>query len=182
MYPIPGVPALAGFTGRAEATFTVFASEALAQATFLLQLKTGLTEVPEDPAKALLASYAILQLADSLYLSQPFALINAKPFQSESIGSYSYSKSVALFRESASYAKAGAGQTTGLFWWDYAIREFSLINETETGSISVFERDPALYREDDTGALVFEGPVDKNMYPNVVPFDINSDSPYRGNQ
>lgn len=107
----PTVADLAVFTGRESNTFGQFATEALAQATLLFYLATDITAYPEDASLSQLAKYGILDMADKIYLSQPYQEASASPFQSETIGSYSYSKTVAAVRK---------GDNTGVMWFDLA--------------------------------------------------------------
>lgn len=107
----PTVADLAVFTGRESNTFGQFATEALSQATLLFYLATDLTVYPDDTSLAQLARYGILDMADKIYLSQPYQEATASPFQSETIGSYSYSKAVAAVRK---------GDNTGVMWFDLA--------------------------------------------------------------
>jgi hypothetical protein len=108
----PTVADLANFTGRASNTFGDFASEALTQATLLFYLATDLEEYPTDINLANLAKYGILDMADSLYLSQPYKESTASPFQSETIGSYSYSRLTRSVKK---------GNDTGVTWFDLAV-------------------------------------------------------------
>lgn len=120
MLPAPTVDDLSTFTGRPAASFGVFASQALAQATLMFSVLTRLAEYPDDPDLEQLAKNAIMEMSDRLILEQPYQAIKAGPFQSESIGSYSYS------RRSETAVKAQAGLKTGLFWWDTALDELTL--------------------------------------------------------
>lgn len=121
MLSVPTIEDLSDFTGRPSDSYGPFAASALRQATLLFSLLTRLTAYPTDPDQAQLASMAILQMADRIYLEQPSAQIKAGPFQSETIGSYSYSKS-AQFAISAS----AEGSKTGLFWWDLALQQLTV--------------------------------------------------------
>src|SRR5688572_12904547 len=114
-YPVPVLADLVDFTGRDADTFTAFAPTALAQAALLFQFATGLTDPPTDPDQAQLADYAVLEMADRLYLEQPHARTAASPFQSETIGSYSYSKGNDML------ARIKAGKSLGMRWWDLAL-------------------------------------------------------------
>ncbi len=108
----PTVAELAAFSGRESNTFGQFASEALAQATLLFYLATQLETYPTDSNLNQLARYGILDMADKIYLSQPYQEASASPFQSETIGSYSYSKSVSAVKK---------GDATGVMWFDMAV-------------------------------------------------------------
>jgi hypothetical protein len=107
----PTVADLAVFTGRESNTFGQFATEALSQATLLFYLATDISAYPDDANLAQLARYGILDMADKIYLSQPYQEATASPFQSETIGSYSYSKAVAAVKK---------GDSTGVMWFDLA--------------------------------------------------------------
>lgn len=158
MLPVPTVTYLAQFTGREPETYSPFADQALAQSALLFTIVTGLQELPPDADHQQLAIYAILELADRIYLEQPFAQVKASPMNSETIGSYSYGKSGL----SPTAKAAKQGQDTGLIWWDTALEELSQIQRSlvESGSIAVFDRD---VRQRPDGGLVIPGPID--MYP-----------------
>ena len=119
----PTVADLAEFTGRDPASFTAFADQALAQATLLFSITTGLDDYPTDPDEAQLAENAILEMADHIYLEQPYTASRAGPYTSETIGSYSYSKGSAA-------AKATLGGPTGLLWWDLAVDRLTVTDPT----------------------------------------------------
>lgn len=176
-YPIPDVTALATFSGRPLVSYTAWASEALAQATLLFVLTTELVVPPDsvaDPAKAQLALNAICQMADDIYLQQPYVPLKAQPFQSQTIGSYSYNRGLGAFRETPSFLKAQIGHYTGLLWWDLAVREFGRVLLTESDAITVFDRS-ADVQLDDAGRLVFLGPSQRDVM--LFPFDVNAPSP-----
>lgn len=144
----PSLNALADFTGTDEDTFGEFAETALAQATILLELATGLTEYPEaGTVEWDLANNGILEMANALYLGQPFQNVRATPFQSETIGSYSYSKAS---------GQVAAGLPTGLVWFDMAAQRlggdgYSVIDPV---SVSVFENDNILIDAEGNQKLV----------------------------
>jgi hypothetical protein len=108
----PSVAELATFTGRESNTYGNYAVEALAQATLLFYLATDLSDYPDDTDKAKLAKYGILDMADKIYLSQPYKEAMASPYQSESIGSYSYSRMTNSVKK---------GDATGVMWFDMAV-------------------------------------------------------------
>lgn len=130
----PSLSELAAFTGRASNTFGNFASEALTQATLLFVLATELNDYPNDPMLAQLAKNGILDMADSIYLSQPYKESIASPFQSESIGSYSYSKLTRNVKK---------GDATGVTWFDMAVSRLRSANSGigASGSIEGMEWD-----------------------------------------
>lgn len=133
MLTAPLVEDLAVFTGRPEASLGAFAEQALDQAALMFTIGTRLTDYPDDPDKTKLARYAIMEMADRLLLEQPYALIKASPFQSETQGSYTYSRATQTTKTVAQ------GLKTGLFWWDTAIDELALVEQTVSahGSIKV---------------------------------------------
>jgi len=110
----PTVADLATFTGRASSTFGVFAPQALAQATLLLYLSTGLEAYPENAQLASLAKFGIMEMADRIYLSQPYQEASASPYQSETIGSYSYTRMTQAIKK---------GDATGVMWFDLAVNK-----------------------------------------------------------
>ncbi len=114
MLASPKVSDLAQFTGRSTNTFNNYAIEALAQATLLFYLASGLESYPTDETLKTLAENGILDMADKIYLSQPYREATASPYQSETIGSYSYSKSLQAVKK---------GDATGVMWFDLAVNK-----------------------------------------------------------
>lgn len=110
----PTVAELATFSGRASNTFGEYAIEALAQATLLFYLATEIDGYPDDVNLRTLSKYGILSMADKIYLSQPYQEASASPYQSETIGSYSYSRTVAAVKK---------GDATGVMWFDLAVNK-----------------------------------------------------------
>ena len=152
-YPPPTVTALANFSGRASASYLPYATTALAQAALLFTLVTGVSETPDDADEAALINNAILEMADDLYLKQPFVAIKAKPFTSESIGSYSYSVGSSAF-------KALSGDKTGLLWWDLAVKRLGSVDSVySNGAIAVFDRNGNIWQDAD-GHSVLVGPAE----------------------
>lgn len=137
MLPVPTVTELADFSGRPQASYPAFATSALRQATLLMSLRTCLVGMPAEQDRAELLKYGILELADDIVMKQPYKEISAKPFTSETIMSYSYSKAA---------VKAKNGLETGLMWFDLAVQQLSVCEEAGGGhvssnSISVFEKE-----------------------------------------
>jgi hypothetical protein len=155
--PVPTLDYLAQFTGRDASTYSAFAEQALEQATLMFSTVTKLTDLPADPDQQQLAINGILQMAERLYLEQPYAAIKASPFNSEEIGSYSYNKG---YNSSVSLKGAVAGELTGLFWWDLAVEELSQVSRSLVGggSIGVFQHE--VRREAPTGRPMVIGPAD----------------------
>lgn len=163
----PTVSELATFTGRAESTFTTFASQALAQAALLFTIVTKLDAYPDEDDYEQLARNAILEMADRIYLEQPHATTYASPFASETIGSYSYTKTSIVQR-------AREGLDTGLFWWELAVDELAQIDRSlvTSGSVSGLDRD--LYVNADTGDKVVISPGE--LEPSGFPFYVNAEN------
>lgn len=134
----PTTTELAEFTGVGEDDLGDYADRALADAVLLFRLATGLSDWPAEEVAAALARNGVLSMAEALYLSQPYRATLAKPFASESIGSYSYSK----------LSSAVAGKLpTGIGWFDLAVGQLSAEGAlgaaavAESVSISVVEAD-----------------------------------------
>jgi hypothetical protein len=102
-------------------------------------------------------------MADRIFLEQPHTAMAASPFQSETIGSYSYSKS-------STAGRATSGQKLGLLWWDLALDELALADASLAagGSISAFERDSVF--EDGEGNLHIVSPADEAAADPTVGF------------
>src|SRR4051812_44106127 len=130
----PTVAELAVFSGRASNTFGDFSTEALAQATLLFYIATGLESYPDDASLTQLAKYGIMDMADKIYLSQPYQEATASPYQSETIGTYSYSRSVKAVKK---------GDATGVMWFDLAVNKLKAGGSTigSNGSIEGMEWD-----------------------------------------
>lgn len=130
----PSVAELATFTGRTSITFGEFAVEALAQATLLFYLATDLESYPVNSQLEKLAKNGILEMADKLYLGQPYQEASASPYQSEAIGSYSYSKLTKAVKK---------GDATGVMWFDLAVNKLKSGGSAigATGSIEGMEWD-----------------------------------------
>lgn len=138
-YPEFTMEDLAKFSGRSVSEYSNagYVPSAITQATVLFKLGTCLGDNwPDDPTNALLAEMAILSMADAIYLSQPFQVVLANPFSSETIGSYSYSKvSGAVL----------SGIPTGVSWFDIAVSRLSVCDLANGipmgGGIEAFEHD-----------------------------------------
>ena len=143
----PTVAELATFTGRASNTFSAFAPEALTQAALLFYFATGLEDYPEDFQLASLAKYGILDMADKIYLSQPYKQTTNSPFQSETIGSYSYSKMSQATKK---------GDATGVMWFDLAVNKLRAggTGIGASGSIEGMEWDGVEYQASGKAKIV----------------------------
>lgn len=145
---VPSVSELATFTGRLPASFGAFTGQALEQATLMFSIVTKLSAYPVDADLRQLAKNAIMELADRLLLEQPYQSVKAGPFQSETIGSYSYSRST------QTAVTAAAGIKTGLFWWDLAIDELTVAGQSVLAHGSVKSSIDGLYRAADGDVFV----------------------------
>lgn len=159
-YPILTTQDLADFTGKPVASFSPYAQTAIEQAFLLFKMGTCLTQLPDDEQKQKLAQFAILEMAGKLYQEQKYADVNANPFSSESIGSYSYSKRTLQAVQNK--------QGTGVMWFDMAITDMSVCDaqaglDSMSGGIHIFNRDG---KTNDIGQNIedFQGPGDYRKY------------------
>lgn len=166
MLTAPSIDELADFTGRPAASMDAFASEALEQSALLFTIVTKLTDYPDDPDKAMLAKYAILEMADRLLLEQPYQAIKAGPFQTETIGSYSYSR-IGFNRSTASALKAESGVKSDLFWWDLAVEELSAAGASWVSSTSIHTGIDGVCRTGDGGLAVFDPSFEADRPPYI---------------
>lgn len=139
-YPTFDVDDMAEFTGRPEVTFPEHVDEALLQAVFFIKARTKVYEWPADPELQQAFKYAILDLANQMYLERQYDRIKANPLSSETIGSYSYSKS------NAATAALYTARPTGLLWLDLLLemlleKEDAAAGLATHGSVHVFETD-----------------------------------------
>ena len=173
---MPTVAQLSAFTGRPVLTYTNgpapgYVNAALLQSTLMFSVVTELT--PDDfnaltSDDQLLAQYGIMAMADYIFLRQPYQAILASPLMSETIGSYSYSKSMQEVARNAAALEVTA-ERTGVQFYDLAnqmLAKRTRAGGVYTGWIEVFERGTARYdgaeleiRECD-GQLVLLGPSD----------------------
>lgn len=113
-----------------------YSSTAISQATLFFKIATCLTALPEDPLAQELAKMAILQMAETLILAQPYAQMKAKPVSSETLGSYSYSKLS---------AQVMSAESTGVFWFDLAVERLGVCDSADGaffyGGIEMMEYD-----------------------------------------
>jgi hypothetical protein len=156
-YPVYTAADLATFSGRPESEYTAYADQALLQATLLFKIGTCRAEPPAEGLGWDLMKFAILAMADAIVLSQPHQKVLANPFNSETIGSYSYSKTAGA---------VAAAQPTGIMWFDMAMKELSLCSLSNGlvpgGAIEVFEDDgPGVFTQGaHPGNLRFLSPED----------------------
>lgn len=152
---------LAEFTGRPVATYGPFAVQALDQAALMFTIVTQLPDYPDDPDLAKLAKYAIMELADRLVLEQPYQAILSSPFQTETIGSYSYS------RTTATSVKVTGGQRTGLYWWDLAVDQLTQPGQSLVGNGGIKVNNKDIVRDRDGGWRVHDPAEDADRPPYI---------------
>lgn len=111
---------LANLTGRPIVSFpqAFVETSAIPQATLLFKMGTCLAALDDltDDQK-LMVDFAIVFMADAIHLTAPYQATKYSPFNSESIGSYSYSKAASA---------VSLGKVTGVDWFDRAIQELSV--------------------------------------------------------
>jgi hypothetical protein len=132
---LPGADELDDFSHQETDRFDEDQKDfSIQQAADLLFIATGLDEDPTDARTARIVNYAILAMSWKLLdVTDNTTEINS-PFQSETIGSYSYSKMMAAI---------STGQITGVAWFDIAVK-FLLGGTDDSGvwykSENVFEQ------------------------------------------
>jgi len=136
-YPAISFADISAFSGRPLEDYpVVYSTTAIAQATLLFKIATCLTQIPDDAVSQELAKTAIIALAESLILAQPYAVTMASPFSSETIGSYSYSKMA---------ARVSSAEATGVPWFDLAVLQLGVCGENDSafsyGGIEIMEHD-----------------------------------------
>jgi hypothetical protein len=174
MFPVPTLGELAIWSGRAETSYTGYADSALLQATLIF---TTVTELGADdweglsPDDQLLANNGIMAYADYIYLRQPYQQILASPMESETVGSYTYSKPFPVEARNVQAMELSLGlQATGIVMWDLAVQMLSRRERAAGvfyGQVQVFENikersDAVLYlrKHEGTGQTVLLGPAD----------------------
>jgi hypothetical protein len=204
MLPIPTTAQLAGFSGRALASYSSYATAALMQATLMFTFQSELLAdgawAGLDADHQSLATNGILAMADWIYLRQPYQQIIASPLMSETVGSYSYSKSQQEVARNAAALEV-TGERTGVPLYDLALQYIALrtlAGGIVSGGISVFERgskryDGAVLNIDSSGNAWVSGPSNAgasqwpgdpgpgydpanfgNVFDSDAPFDINA--------
>jgi hypothetical protein len=140
--------------------------QALIQAAFLMGLATGWTETPTDEPCATLFHNGILDMARWIALTQDYVPALASPYQSETIGSYSYSKG---FKTLLTLGFRAGDWNTGVFWFDLAAQQCSIGGgRVDQGGVTVFEQDN-LWTQDDNGRRWVLGPKDMPYVPPGTP-------------
>lgn len=156
-YPVYTVAQMSATTGRPVSKYGAFGDEAIRQATFLFKMLSGLSEFPDNADDAQLAKYGILYMADHLCLMQPHAELLASPKTSETIGSYSYSKSASI----QMLSRIKAGDDSGVYWFDLALSMLGISDTRSAASsgLHFFENDYYTYT-DENGRTDVLGPAD----------------------
>jgi hypothetical protein len=169
-WPVPTLSELSEYTGRPAASYTSYVNSALLQATMMF---TILSELSADDFGGLaadfqqLANMGVMAMADYLYLRWPYQQVLANPLQSETIGSYSYSKPVQAVARNAQAIEVAA-EKTGVDMFDLAVRRLAkrtAMSGVFFGQITGFEhtaRDDLAYVkwDPDEGRMVLVGPAD----------------------
>jgi len=147
-YPALNKGDLSRFSGRPTAAYGNAGAlrTAITQATLLFKIATCRSDFPDNEQDAELATMAIAAYADHIYLRLPFAKAEASPFSSESLGSYSYSKSASA---------AAKGDKTGIMWFDLAVDRLSQCDISDGvpthGGVEIFEHDAPMVRSGESG-------------------------------
>lgn len=150
----PDSTAYAAFVLLDTGALPPYVDTALQQATDLLELATQgcLTAVPTDPLELRLYNNAITAMAEAIIGSRPYAATALVPVRAETIGSYSYERLL---------SSASASESTGVGWFDLAVKRFSCATtgENSSWSVSVFEREFQML-DLATGRGIYLGPAD----------------------
>lgn len=193
MYPVPLISDLSAFSGRDEATYTGYANSALLQAAIRFSFLTEVTDPTQIPGFGALtqadmqslAQQGILSLADSIYLQFPYQQAIASPLNSETIGSYSYQKSMNMGAGGSMSRMAPAAlelslDKTGIPMFDLAVQliaKRTIASGVYHDAVEVFEegsRKAALGAQvwtDINGRRWLLGPEDRDVIG--FPFDMN---------
>lgn len=184
-WPVPTVTELAEYTGRPVTGYTSYVNSALLQSAMMF---TVLAELGADdyggmrPDFQALANMGIMAMGDYLYLRWPYAQALASPMQSETIGSYSYSKPVEQMARNAQAIEV-TSEKTGVDMFDLAVRRLARrrsMNGVFFGQITGFEKrareDLAYVKWDpDEERMVLVGPADRDQIDFQF-FSISSES------
>lgn len=166
-FPAFTVSQLAQFSGRPLQSYPAYADQALIQAVVVFMMVTQVYTWPTDYLNQQIATLGILQYADVLVLEQPFQQVAHNPFQSQTIGSTSYSKPTQYMRGNAA-ANALKGESTGIPFFDFAIQKLAL--RTEFGGIYGFALEMEMGHGDgdvwvrhnhETGCIELVGPAER---------------------
>ena len=130
---------MAEFLGRPVASFPSSVETKIKLAILLLKLATCRRTFPDDPFYQDVIKAAVFFMALDMSIKEKYEKHTASPFQSETIGSYSYSKM---------YNTVQNKDSTGILWFDTAVDALSLCGLENTsgetsfsGGIHIFEYD-----------------------------------------
>lgn len=163
VYPTFSVADLVKFSGRDEEEYPEeYTATALTNALMWFQIATCRKDpnsFPDDAFNQNLVRNAVMDMAENMILNQPHRIAQASPYSSETIGSYSYSKKV--------QAKIEAGETTGVMWFDLAVKDLSLCHLNgkgmDFGGVEVFGNDGTFFG--DGRVTQWVGPAPRGGYP-----------------
>lgn len=181
-WPVPTVEQLSEFSGRPAVSYTSYANSALVQAAMLFTVLAERSAsdygsmAPDDQQ---LADMGVMAMGDFIYLRWPYVQVQASPLQSETIGSYSYSKPTEPTARNAQAIEVSA-EATGVTMFDLAVRMLSRrtrANGVFSGSITGFDHtaldDTTKVMADDAGQLFLLGPADFDKI-DLQFFDVNA--------
>lgn len=196
MYPVPQVSDLSAFSGRDQATYTGYANAALLQATIRFTFLTEITDPKQFTGynaltaadQAVLALNGICALADNIYLAFPYQGAVASPLNSETLGTWTYSKEATSGAGGSAYRlQAGALElsmaSTGIVLFDLAVQLLALrtiASGVYHGGMTVFDHGER--RAAEGSIMIYEGPDGRRMImgpgdENLInfPFDMNGE-------
>ena len=184
--PVPTPQELAAFTGRPVTSYTSYVNSALVQSammfTILAELGAG-DYAGMAPDFQQLANMGVMAMADWLYLRWPYQQVLANPLESESIGSYSYSKPDQEIARNAQAIEVKA-EKTGVDMFDLAVRRLArrrAMSGVFFGQITGFERRSRSDQvwigwDKDECRMVLTGPADRDAYDFPVGFSVSAES------
>jgi hypothetical protein len=184
-WPVPTPAELSEYTGRPVSSYTSYVNSALLQATMMFTILSELGAGDYGglaPDFQQLANMGVMAMADYLYLRWPYQQALASPLQSETIGSYSYSKPLQEMARNAQAIEVTA-EKTGVDMFDLAIRRLAkrqAMNGVFFGQITGFERTnrsdlARVVWDPREGRMVLIGPGDVDKL-DLQFFDINAES------
>ena len=187
MITVPTISQLSQFSGRPESSYTSYAESALLQACLQFTIITELGSADYQalsPDDKTLATQGILAYADWVYLRQPYQSAIANPLESETIGSYTYSKPPPVEMRNVQAQELGLSMT-GIPLWDLAVQMLSKRTRASGvfyGQMKVFDVDKSdrdgvtLVRKNKyTGELELLGPSDFDQI-DIPSFAINAEA------
>jgi hypothetical protein len=197
VYPVPLVSDLSTFSGRDQATYTGYANAALLQSTIRFTFLTEITNPDQFTGynnltvadQTQLALYGICALADNIYLNFPYQGVMASPLNSETVGTWTYTKEATNGAGGSAYRlQAGALElsmaSTGITLFDMAVQLLALrtiASGVFHGGTTVFDHGERrrsmgaiMIHEGPDGRRSIMGPEDEHLFN--FPFDMNSQS------